>query len=810
MRHETRSFLSGGGRSGQRGKVWVGIALVLALPVALALPGVTSSILPGAAPVSAAATSPGSLRVVSSPAVPTQMLVDGQIADSWGLTWLSLAPGTHTVSFTHVPGYTEPAPQTVTITSGATTTVTGTFVPRGYLRVMTSPAVASEITVDGNPADDSGVWTDLPTGSHKVCFGAVVGYDPPPCQTATLTAGNTTTITGTFTADSTATGQTGMGLLRVTTNPALPSQITLTPQGGTTTIADSWALNWLQLAPGTYTVGFSHVPGYTEPAAQTVTITAGATSTVTGTFVTRGTLRVTTSPAVDATVSIDGNPADNWGVWTDLPTGAHQICFGTLANYTTPACQTATITASNETDITGTYVGGTTPPGGCGLASAAFCDNFSEGPSQGGRGGDLNPAVWSVSRDVGGLDATDLMAFPSTPVSSCKSGVTTVSPDDDVLVCDGSSGRQGQILTALSAQNYAFLSMRPRQPFDFAGRTGTISYNVDAVTDGGLSWWTSLWVTDQPSAGATNAAQVLGVLPDNGVGVNFDNDCGDPSTEVGVGGVFTYSNYAETYIANPSVTCVPTQRGSLNHIQVQLSQTNIAVYASAPSTNGGQTFPANQLLFSTPISLNFTRGYVHFQENERAPLKYTNEFGITPTYANNYWSDLAFDGPVINSGEVGYSVPDALTTDPSNGADNVGYGLLVNPTSTYTCCSGANQTTIGPFSISKVSVAGVTSAELTFDVSYTYAFSLTTSNVALQFKINGGPWQNPNPAPNYTAEYACTNCPGPNGGGGVPYTVTVPVNDLVSGTNTIAFQAANSPNSYPPVLTSLDLLTFTG
>jgi len=300
-------------------------------------------------------TSSGMLRVASSPAVPTQILVDGQIADSWGLAWLSLPAGTHTVSFSHVQGYTEPAPQTVTVTAGGTTTVTGTFVPRGFLRVMTSPPVASEVTVDGNPADDMGVWTDMPVGTHQVCFRPVAGYTAPPCQPAAITAGTTTTVTGTFTANPGAPGQSGTGLLRVTTSPALPSQIILTPQGGAPFITDTWSLDWLQLAPGAYTVTFSHVPGYTEPAPQSVTVSAGATTTLTGTFTQRGTLRVTTSPALDATISVDGVAADNWGVWTDLPVGAHQVCFGAVAGHTTPACQTATVTGGNETDISGTY-----------------------------------------------------------------------------------------------------------------------------------------------------------------------------------------------------------------------------------------------------------------------------------------------------------------------------------------------------------------------------------------------------------------------------------------------------------------------
>jgi hypothetical protein len=42
------------------------------------------------------------------------------------------------------------------------------------------------------------MWTDLDPGDYQVCFGDVTGYTSPTCQTATITAGNTTTITGTY------------------------------------------------------------------------------------------------------------------------------------------------------------------------------------------------------------------------------------------------------------------------------------------------------------------------------------------------------------------------------------------------------------------------------------------------------------------------------------------------------------------------------------------------------------------------------------------------------------------------------------
>ena len=129
----------------------------------------------------------------------------------------------------------------------------------------------------------------------------------------------------TYTANSGATGQTGVGLLRVTTSPALPSQITVDGN-----IADTWGLNWLQIAPGSHTVCFSALQGYTTPACQSVTVTSGATTTVTGTFVQRGFLQVQTSPAVAGTIYINGIPADDWGVYTDLPVGTYTVCFGAV------------------------------------------------------------------------------------------------------------------------------------------------------------------------------------------------------------------------------------------------------------------------------------------------------------------------------------------------------------------------------------------------------------------------------------------------------------------------------------------------
>ena len=296
----------------------------------------------------------GELRVTTNPALPSQILIDGVPRDSFGLSWLDLPPGSYTVSFTHIEGYTDPAPQTVTVNVGATTTVVGNFVRRGSLRVITSPAVPGTITVDGIPRDDFGMWTDLPVGTHAVCFGPVKGYNAPACQNSVmLTAGNLTTVTGTYTVNAAAPGPTGVGELRVTSSPALPTQILVngTPR-------DTFGLSWLDLVPGTYTVSFTHVEGYTDPAPQTVMVNAGATTTVQGNFVLRTSLRVITSPALPGTISVDGIPRDDFGMWTDIPSGAHQVCFGPVPNYTAPLCTNINLTPGVPLTLTGTY---TTP-----------------------------------------------------------------------------------------------------------------------------------------------------------------------------------------------------------------------------------------------------------------------------------------------------------------------------------------------------------------------------------------------------------------------------------------------------------------
>jgi hypothetical protein len=294
---------------------------------------------------------PPELRVTTSPAVPADIIVDGIVRDSWGLNWATLPVGPHQVCFGEVAGYTTPACQDVNLSLGVTTTVQGSYAPKGYLRVLTDPAVASTITVDGVVRNDWGLWTEIDPGTYNVCFGAVEGLNAPACRNVNVTAGNTATTTGTFTPNAAAPGPApGYGYLRATTSPPVNAMISVDGLPRNT-----WGLDWVKLPIGPHEVCFGPVLYTTAPACRTVNITAGATATTEGAYEGKGSLRVLTSPAVAGTITIDGHVANAWGAWTSRAPGSYLVCFRHVPGYTTPVCRNVNVTAGNTATTTGTY-----------------------------------------------------------------------------------------------------------------------------------------------------------------------------------------------------------------------------------------------------------------------------------------------------------------------------------------------------------------------------------------------------------------------------------------------------------------------
>jgi hypothetical protein len=295
---------------------------------------------------------PAHLRVTTNPPVAGKIFVDGIPRDEWGLSWVKLPSGPHTVSFGALYGLGTPGAVPVVLRSGRTASVRGDYEVYGSLRVTTEPALSATIYVNGEPANDWGVWRAVPAGTYTIAWGKVANYDPPPPQTVTVRAGETLVVNGRFASNPAAKGPdpATFGYLRVTTRPAVPAQIVANgvPR-------DEWGLTWVKVAPGDYSITFTGVYGHTSPAAATVRVLAGETATYEGVFQAHGSLRVLTSPALPATIFVDGVPRNDWGMWQSMPPGTYTVGFEPLAGYTTPAAQTVTVAAGTLTTVTGRY-----------------------------------------------------------------------------------------------------------------------------------------------------------------------------------------------------------------------------------------------------------------------------------------------------------------------------------------------------------------------------------------------------------------------------------------------------------------------
>jgi len=448
--------------------------------------------------------------------------------------------------------------------------------------------------------------------------------------------------------------------------------------------------------------------------------------------------------------------------------------------------------------------------GGCGLGlQTAFCDTFNKGPAGvPGRAGDLDPARWSAGRlspqEV--ANPTKANPAPAGPIPPCRTslGKTSVFPDEDTLICDPTTTRSAQLMTAVAMQNYGLNSYRIRQPFDFAGRTGKIVFDVDAKMVSGLAGWVSIEVTEDPIPVPSFSDYERGPLPKNGIEIQFNNDhclLGNRSA-ISVGMVDVYASYAvtkATQVYPPdwgTPDCVATEQGKLNHFEIQLSKTQIDVYGSDASPDEGRTFPNFHKIATATFNLNFTRGWVHVTARNHATIKYG--FGPDAVY---HWDNIGFDGPVILNWRE-YEIPDSLT--PSDPHVNVGYiisdGTGQWPQGIVTCCPAKN---VPSLEFKGVDLTNVVRSRLAFSSYYLSCCGAPSdlTTVKLRYRFNGGAWQDRAITPAEAAVLTTANQIG-----NLAQVIDVPLAELRAGSNTLEFVTVNQPQNYPTILSNIDLI----
>lgn len=215
------------------------------------------------------------------------------------------------------------------------------------LNASTTP-VDGEVFVDGVSVGTGSYSGTVRVGEHVVSFGEVDGYVAPAMQAVEVTAGETTTVVGTYK---------GRGVLKISTTPVAGEILIDGASLGTGSVE-------LSMPVGEYTVTFGAVEDYTTPASQTVAVTVGETTAVVGTYEEDvdpapgdevGTLAISTTP-VNGEIFIDGVSVGTGSANRELAVGEYTVSFGDMEGYVTPADQTIAVTVDEETTVVGTYV----------------------------------------------------------------------------------------------------------------------------------------------------------------------------------------------------------------------------------------------------------------------------------------------------------------------------------------------------------------------------------------------------------------------------------------------------------------------
>jgi len=427
--------------------------------------------------------------------------------------------------------------------------------------------------------------------------------------------------------------------------------------------------------------------------------------------------------------------------------------------------------------------------------TATFCETFdNKNPGIPGRTGDLDPNVWGVSRAMGsGVNLGQGMYgtwAASTQLQTCG-GTTTVSSPSDIMICNGQlhEASNDNPSGVFDAGDVTVLAMYPKQPFDFAGRTGTASFDVSNDTHGTHSAWPEFWMADLPVPAPLEHLGSWTALPQHGFGVRFGAQVGPGqwglcpngnnlnSSRWTVDSGIVVRNYVMEDVdyqgvdygtaSNPSlklnildcVTAPPDGSGIMNHIEVRVSQNEIDIYATDAGVAASPT-TLRKIASLTNANLSFTRGLVWLED-----VHYNADKGTAPSQRMHtfIWDNLAFDG-TFTYRDFSY---DALDSNQTIG----NYPYLVN----LGKFSAANQT--ASWNVLNIPANPQPSAvRVLFNFSSEANPVPSVLNVVVNGHAHSTPWPYPDTSSNTWRTFA----------------VTIPVTDLVSGTNVVQL-GSNQP-----------------
>lgn len=421
------------------------------------------------------------------------------------------------------------------------------------------------------------------------------------------------------------------------------------------------------------------------------------------------------------------------------------------------------------------------PSATCGLTSPAFCDALGTAYPTAERPGQLDPVVWGASRI--NIEAPGGLRDAWVPSGRAVCGqAPPLVPGADLAICDGALAE-----TVADGGANASISWYPRQPFDFAGRTGTVTFDVTDDTNGGHFAWPNFQITSTPAPAPHPeiSSDPTQDLPQTSFGFDLSDVCGsscsgtnlppssiyDPNNCVTVQAFWTTTDYVLRQFAPTYDGCVMrSDGGAFNTFRVQISQTKVVVLG----TDAGTTETPRPIAELDNADLPLTRGLVwlqdaHYNAGKECPA------GSPPTCSQAdhtfRWRNVGFDGPVL-ARDLGVEYPDALTagtTAEGTPIVNLGYAVSGAPGKDFT-------------------FSGVTGVERASGALLVYNFDPEWHTPTVAYRVNGGaPGTYPFPITGAAANQDGSWVAGYFQQG----VISLPLSQLTDGTDTINVQASS-------------------
>jgi hypothetical protein len=263
---------------------------------------------------------------VTLSAATAQWRVDGGAWQVSGATVANLSPATHSIEYLAVAGYTSPANESVTLTSGQSLVLTRAYIQLAQVSIALTPANA-QWRVDGGAWLASGtVAANLAPGAHTIDYAAVAGFITPASESVNLASGQSLALTRAY-----------VQLAQLS--------ITLTPSTGEWRVdGGAWQSSGATVAnltPGDHAVDYSAVAYYQAPAAETVALAAGQSLTVQRSYTALQQILIALVPS-SGQWRLNGGSWQASGTTLLVPPGTYAIDYSAIELYDAPPSETLT------------------------------------------------------------------------------------------------------------------------------------------------------------------------------------------------------------------------------------------------------------------------------------------------------------------------------------------------------------------------------------------------------------------------------------------------------------------------------------